>query len=112
MGLDSLLQQNMQSAGLAGIDRLAGNAMFPQSQMDKTQYATASQMPTSADVMQSDYDAMTDSYTGEPLKAFKKGGITSLTKKPSQIIMEDAQRNGLNAKPLLDHLHQQIADQS
>jgi hypothetical protein len=78
MGINPSLLQNMQSAGLAGIDRLAGNAMFPQSQMDKTQYAVSSQMPTSADVMNSDYDTKTDSYTGEPLQAFNGGGITAL----------------------------------
>jgi len=44
MGIESLLQQNMQSDGLAGSDRLARNAMYPQSQMDKTQYAIPSQM--------------------------------------------------------------------
>lgn len=78
MGLDSLLQQNMQNAGLAGIDRLASNAMFPQSQMDKTQYATSSQMPTSMELLDSDYDAPTNSYTGMPTKPFAKGGIATL----------------------------------
>ena len=73
MGMNPL-EQSMQNAGLAGIDRLAGNAMFPQSQMDKTQYATPSQMPTSAEVVSSDYDAKTDSYTGMPNKPFAKGG--------------------------------------
>ena len=75
MGLNSLLQQNMQSAGLAGIDRLAGNAMFPQSQMDKTQYAVPSQLPTSAETIRADYDAKTDAYTGLPTMPFAKGGI-------------------------------------
>lgn len=78
MGLNSLLQQNMQSAGLAGIDRLAGNAMFPQSQMDKTQYAVPSQLPTSAETIRSDYDAKTDAYTGLPTIPFAKGGLAGL----------------------------------
>ena len=77
MGMNPL-EQSMQNAGLAGIDRLAGNAMFPQSQMDKTQYATPSQMPTSAEVISSDYDAKTDAYTGMPTKPFNSGGITAL----------------------------------
>lgn len=76
MGM-SPLEQNMQSAGLAGVDRLAANAMFPQSQMDKTQYATPSQMPTSADVMRADYDTKTDPYTGLAAP-MKKGGLAAI----------------------------------
>jgi hypothetical protein len=64
----------MQSAGLAGIDRLAGNAMYPQSQQINTQFATPSQMPTSAEVVRSDYDAVTNPYTGEPVRGFAEGG--------------------------------------
>ena len=67
------LYQNQQPQG--GIDQLAQNAMFPQSQMDKTQYATPSQMPTSAEVINSDYDPQTDPYTGMPAKPFAAGGI-------------------------------------
>lgn len=78
MGIESLLQQNMQSAGLAGIDRLAGNAMYPQSYMDKTQYAVPSQMPTSAEVMRSDYDSPTQPYTGMQPQMMAKGGIATL----------------------------------
>lgn len=75
MGINPPLQQNMQSAGLAGIDRLAGNAMFPQSQMDKTQYAVSSQMPTSAEVVNAGYEPRTNAYTGLPMANFAKGGI-------------------------------------
>jgi hypothetical protein len=78
MGIDSLTQQNIQNAGLTGIDRLASNAMFPQSQMDKTQYAVSSQMPTSAETLASDYDAPNNSYTGMPTKPFAAGGIATL----------------------------------
>ena len=78
MGLESLLLQNMQNAGLTGIDRLAGNAMFPQSQMDKTQYAIPSQLPTSAETIRSDYDSKTDPYTGLPSTSFKKGGLAAI----------------------------------
>jgi hypothetical protein len=78
MGIDFLTQQNMQNAGLAGIDRLAGNAMFPQSQMDKTQYAVSSQMPTSAEVLNSGYEPKTNSYTGLPTQAFAEGGIANI----------------------------------
>lgn len=75
MGIESLLQQNLQNAGLAGSDRLARNAMFPQSQMDKTQYAVPSQIPTSAETIRADYDTPTNAYTGLPTQPFAEGGI-------------------------------------
>jgi hypothetical protein len=78
MGIDSLIQQNMQDAGLAGTDQLARNAMFPQSQMDKTQYAVSSQLPTGAETLRADYDTPTDSYTGVTSPSFAKGGIAAL----------------------------------
>ena len=78
MGIDSLLQQDTQNAGLAGTDRLARNAMFPQSQMDKTQYSVSSQMPTGAQTIDADYDAPTNAYTGLPDKPFASGGIAAL----------------------------------
>ena len=77
MGLNDT-QPNMQNSGLTGIDRLAYNAMFPQSQMDKTQYAVPSQLPTSAETISSDYDAKTDAYTGLPNAPFKKGGLAGI----------------------------------
>jgi len=78
MGLDSITQQNLQGAGLTGIDRLARNSMFPQSQMDRTQYAVSNQLPTSAQTIQSDYDARTNAYTGLPAQPFRAGGIASI----------------------------------
>jgi hypothetical protein len=74
MGIDSILQQNMQNTGIAGINQLAGNAMYPQSQQVNTQFATPSQMPTSAEVVRSDYDAVTNPYNGEPTRGFAEGG--------------------------------------
>jgi hypothetical protein len=78
MGIDSLSQRNMQNAGLAGSDRLARNAMFPQSQMDKTQYAVSSQLPTGAEILRSDYDTPTNAYTGLMNPSFAQGGIAAL----------------------------------
>jgi hypothetical protein len=78
MGIESLFQQNMQNAGLAGSDRLASNAMFPQGQMDKTQYAVPSQLPTSAETIRSDYDEPTNAYTGLTDQPFAAGGIASI----------------------------------
>jgi hypothetical protein len=78
MGINSLLQQDVQGAGLAGNDRLARNAMFPQSQMDKTQYAVSSQLPTGAETIRADYDAPTNAYTGLPDQPFARGGLASI----------------------------------
>jgi hypothetical protein len=74
MGINSLLQQDMQNVGIAGIDRLAGNAMYPQSQQVNTQFATPTQMPTSSEVIRSDYGAVTNPYNGEPIRGFNAGG--------------------------------------
>jgi len=78
MGIESLLQQDVQSAGLAGTDRLARNAMFPQAQMDKTQYAVPSQLPTGAQTIASDYDTPTNAYTGLQAPGMATGGIAAL----------------------------------
>ena len=50
--------------------------MYPQSMMDKTQYAVPSQMPTSAEVIASDYEPKVNPYTGQ--EQFASGGISSL----------------------------------
>ena len=76
MGLNPLLQNQQQQSG--GIERLAGNSMYPQSQQVQTQFATPTQMPTSAEVVDSDYDPKTDAYTGMPTKPFAAGGIASI----------------------------------
>jgi hypothetical protein len=68
-------QQSPSMGGTGGIGALgAGNAIYPQSRMDKTQYATPMQLPTSADVISSDYDPKTDAYTGMPNARFASGG--------------------------------------
>lgn len=68
------------SVGMAagGIAALGGqNTMYPMSQIDHTQYATPSQMPTSAEVVNSGYETKVNPYTGaEQLMA--RGGIATL----------------------------------
>lgn len=59
------MSQNIVGAG----------GMYPQSQMDKTYFATPTQMPASAEVISADYDAPTNPYTGAMMAS---GGITSL----------------------------------
>jgi hypothetical protein len=58
-----------------GIATLMGRPSYPQSGIDRTQYATPSQMPTSAEVVASDYDARVNPYSGEMMA---KGGIADL----------------------------------
>ena len=64
--------------GTGGIGALAGDSIYPLSRMDKTQYATPTQLPTSADVISSDYDPKTDAFTGMPNARFAMGGIASI----------------------------------
>jgi hypothetical protein len=67
-------------AALASGD-LGGNMNYPQSQINRTQYATPSQMPTSAQVMASGYEPKTNPYTGvESPIGMKAGGIAGLLK--------------------------------
>jgi hypothetical protein len=49
--------------------------MYPQSQQEHTNFATPTQMPASAEIISSDYDAKTNPYTGVMMA---KGGITGL----------------------------------
>jgi hypothetical protein len=58
-----------------GIATLMGRPSYPQSGIDRTQYATPSQMPTSAEIVASDYDSRVNPYSGEMMA---KGGIADL----------------------------------
>ena len=66
--------RTMADGGIAGTER----GMFPQSQFDKTQYATPTQMPTSAEVVASDYEPRVNPYTGE--MQYAPGGAVGLSK--------------------------------
>jgi hypothetical protein len=59
--------------GMAG-GGMGNNQMYPQGLQDSTQYATPSQMPTSAQVVNADYDTKTDPYFGTPV-GMASGGI-------------------------------------
>jgi len=58
------------------------NNMYPQGQQVNTQFATPSQMPTSAEVVRSDYDAPTNPYSGEMMRMNNGGSAKS--KKPKR----------------------------
>jgi hypothetical protein len=106
MGIESLLQQNVQNAGLAGSDRLARNAMFPQAQMDKTQYAVSSQLPTGAQTINADYDTPTNAYTGLTDRPFAAGGIASIPRydgeEGSEVVAPASEDNPDLANLLID----------
>jgi hypothetical protein len=63
-----------------GIAALAGGG-YPMGRQDNTQFATPTQMPTSAEVVNADYEAATDPYTGSPVRMF--GGGDTATASPS-----------------------------
>jgi hypothetical protein len=76
-------------------------AMYPQSGIDRTQYATPTQMPTSAEVVGADYDAPTNPYSGEPLARFAEGGNTKdAVKAYNDILAKRATEEYVNA-PML-----------
>lgn len=56
---------------------VGGGGLYPQSQFEKTYFATPTQMPTSAEVIRSDYEAKTNPYTGVMMAP---GGIASSMK--------------------------------
>lgn len=77
--------------------------MFPQSQMDKTQFATASQMPISREIVRSDYDTPVDSYTGD-LPRFKEGGNVGL-----KSIARDLAQYGRGGDTIVAHINPEEA---
>ena len=59
-------------------DYMSGGGMYPQSQQDHTQFATPTQMPASAAVMNSDFDTKTNPLTGAQYQTMADGGIVGL----------------------------------
>jgi len=57
-------QANYGGYAGGGLAQLQGT-MYPQSQQDSTQFATPTQMPTSAEVIRSDYEPISNSQTGQ-----------------------------------------------
>jgi len=74
-------QGGMVAMAPGGLASLQGN-MYPQGQQVNTQFATPSQMPTSAEVVRSDYAAPTNPYTGEMVRMNVGGSAKS--KKPKR----------------------------
>lgn len=73
--------------------------MYPQSQQVNTQFATPSQMPTSAEVVGADYDATTLPFSGQPV-GMAGGGAAEATQ-------QEAIQSALNNKYTYDPAKQQ-----
>jgi hypothetical protein len=73
--------------------------MYPQSQQVNTQFATPTQMPTSAEVVGADYDAATLPFSGQPV-GMAGGGAAEATR-------EEAIQSALNNKYTYDPAKQQ-----
>jgi hypothetical protein len=61
-----------------GNQSMGGNQAYPQGLQDHTQYATPSQRPTSAEIVDSGYEMKTDPYMGTPT-GFASGGILAFS---------------------------------
>jgi hypothetical protein len=99
----------MQSYAQGGIAALAqggmgGNQGYPQGRLDTTQYATPSQMPTSAQVVNADYEVPTDPYMGSPLK-MAEGGVARYafggSAGDSSQVFYDAQKGQYYTRPFI-----------
>lgn len=75
------------------------SGMYPQSQIpDRTQFAVPTQMPASMEVLRSDYDAMTNPYTGQG--SFAEGGKVDWNKQAQQFAaMTQAAESPVSKEP-------------
>ena len=70
-----LMEDNYAPGGaVEAMSQANQNRFYPQAQQEHTQFATPTQMPTSAEVVNSGYDPRTDAYTGLPMARFAAGG--------------------------------------
>jgi len=59
-------------------NQITGGQFYPQGQQEHTNFATPTQMPTSAEVVASDYQPRTNPFTGTETARMATGGISSL----------------------------------
>lgn len=82
----------MALAGGGPVEQMTQNMMggqgnmYPQSQQEHTNFATPTQMPASAEVIRSDYDAKTNPYTGVMMN--KGGDVTKKKKEAADLTPE------------------------
>jgi hypothetical protein len=89
------LAQGGQQSGLSQQDNFLGqNAIYPTSHIDHTQYATSSQLPTSAAIRDSDYDTPTTPYAGQEYTRMAEGGEAEAKEAPQAVALPAAQQQG------------------
>jgi hypothetical protein len=74
-------------------------ASYPQSGIDRTQYATPTQMPTSAEVV-ADYDVATNPYTGMPTRMAEGGDTKEAVKQYNEMLSKQAAEEYLKSPTL------------
>lgn len=87
---------------------MGNNLNFPQGRQDATQYATPTQLPASASVINADYEVATDPYSGSPLK-MAVGGManTGMGQPGTHLTMADialGDRRNQEQEPVVDPL--------
>jgi hypothetical protein len=75
-GIAALADGGLLQNGPAQVNFM-GNDMYPQSQIDRSYYATPTQMPTSAQQTMASYEPKTNPLTGELTANMAEGGITA-----------------------------------
>ena len=75
----------LMQGGPANVDFMGGD-MYPQSQIQRSYYATPTQAPTSAQQTMASYEPQTNPLTGEPTANMASGGIASYSGKYGSIV--------------------------
>ena len=99
------------AGGLMAIGGGVGN-MYPQSQQEHTNFATPTQMPTSAEVVNADFDTVTDPYTGQEPR-YAEGGLPDIPQMPPPVQparLVEPTTTYTQAPQAPTQLQQQIAD--
>ena len=94
--------------GIAGLDSqspmvmgMGQNTGYPQGLQDHTQYATPSQMPVSAEVVNAGYEQKTNPFTGEPTGYAMGGNVDSDDIMSAAPSIENAAARVINNNPVV-----------
>ena len=102
-GIASLADGGLLQNGQAQVNFM-GSDMYPQSQIQRSYYATPTQMPTSAQQTMAGYEPKTNPLTGELTANMAKGGVTKLA------LGGSASASAVNNGPLTAPASGSIAD--
>jgi hypothetical protein len=106
--------QPMGPVGQMSQNMMGGQSnMYPQSQQEHTNFATPTQMPASAEVIQSDYDTKTDPYTGGIMMA--RGGLPADAPSLSDVKLftdSDTNTRGLSALDAANYRNKKLMAKS